>query len=52
MTGSSLVDVDVRDLPAGAYTDVSSLRGATPSTAQVEQLAPALATALAIRVAE
>lgn len=50
--GLRATDVDLRNLHAGAYTDVSSLRGATLSTVQVEQLAPALAVAFGIRVSD
>lgn len=42
--------LDLRGLEAGSYLDPGSLRGATLSPRQVEQLAPALAAALGIRV--
>lgn len=44
--------VDFRGLEALSYLDLASLRGATLSPRQVEVLAPALATALGIRVEE
>jgi uncharacterized protein YjbI with pentapeptide repeats len=48
--GLSAVDVDLRGLEALAFTDPTSLRGATLSGRQVEQLAPDLARALGIDV--
>ena len=42
--------LDLRGLDAVSYLDLASLRGATLSPRQVEQLAPALAAALGIRV--
>lgn len=43
-------DLDFRGLEAVSYPDAASLRGATFSPRQIEQLAPALAAALGIRV--
>jgi uncharacterized protein YjbI with pentapeptide repeats len=42
--------VDLRGLAAVSFLDLGSLRGATLSAPQIEQLAPALAAALGIRV--
>ena len=42
--------LDLRGLDAISYLDLASIRGATLSAHQVEQLAPALAAALGIRV--
>ena len=42
--------LDLRGLDAASYLDLASLRGATLSSPQVEQLALALAAALGIRV--
>lgn len=42
--------VDLRGLDAVSYLDPAGLRGATLSPAQIEQLAPALAAALGIRI--
>ncbi|KRB37694.1 hypothetical protein [Microbacterium sp. Root180] len=42
--------LDLRGLDAASYLDVSSLRGATLTPWQVEQLAPAFASALGIDV--
>jgi uncharacterized protein YjbI with pentapeptide repeats len=42
--------VDLRGLEALSYLDLAALRGATLSPAQIEQLAPAFAAALGIRV--
>jgi len=43
-------DLDLRGLEAVSYLDAGSLRGATLSSRQVDYLAPALASALGIRV--
>ena len=43
-------DVDLRGLEAVSYTDAASLRGVTLSMRQIEQLAPAFAETLGIRV--
>ncbi len=44
-------NLDLRGLEALSYTDPAALRGATLSLRQAEQLAPALAAALGIRLA-
>lgn len=43
-------DVDLRGLDALAYLDANSLRGATLTSMQVQQLAPAFAAGLGIQV--
>jgi hypothetical protein len=43
-------DVDLRGLEMLSLTDAAALRGTTLSAGQVERLAPALASALGIRV--
>lgn len=48
--GMRAADLDLRGLDAAAYLDVGSLRGATLTPWQVEQLSAAFATALGIDV--
>ncbi|WP_149085563.1 MULTISPECIES: pentapeptide repeat-containing protein [Microbacterium] len=45
-------DLDLRGLDALSYLDVQSLRGATLSSMQVQQLAPVMATGLGIIVTD
>ncbi len=45
-------DLDLRGLEAISYLDATSLRGATFSRRQIEHLAPALASALGIRIGD
>ncbi|MET0736214.1 MAG: pentapeptide repeat-containing protein [Microbacterium sp.] len=48
--GMHAEDVDLRGLEAVSYTDAASLRGATLSPRQIEQLAPAFAATLGIKI--
>ncbi|PRA80013.1 pentapeptide repeat-containing protein [Microbacterium sp. MYb66] len=48
--GMRAKDLDLRGLDAMAYIDANSLRGATLTSFQVQQLAPAFAAGLGIRV--
>lgn len=50
--GLRATDLDLRSLEAISYLDAASLRGATLSPRQIEHLAPSLAAALGIRVAD
>lgn len=48
--GMRAKDVDLRGLDAVAYLDAHSLRGATLTSFQVQQLAPALAAGIGIQI--
>jgi uncharacterized protein YjbI with pentapeptide repeats len=50
LTGARLAHTDLREARLGAVSPVSGLRGATVSTSQLIDLAPALAGELGIRV--
>ncbi|ALX67120.1 hypothetical protein [Microbacterium sp. XT11] len=50
--GMKAVDVDLRGLDAVSYLDANSLRGATLTSFQVQQLAPMLAAGIGILVTD
>lgn len=50
--GLRATDLDLRGLDALSYLDVQSLRGATLSSLQVQQLAPVMAAGIGIVVTD